>query len=211
MLDLTPFLSSCSISIVLFILSLFWYCLRGCNFAFLKDLRFCTSKHRNGGLRTGFKWSSGFDYHFYGIFISGEETFNKIMPRGGALHSLWDCRASQLCIGLYLLKFSQNFHAKLKFMFFLRNGLLSLRMHIYIYISFQFQNIVRVGLLHFNLKCSRLTPLAPKFTSGLIYDLPQNLLEKVLYIHLIIRFSILIFYMIFPQKCFNFFGFLKKK
>ena len=41
MLDLTPFLSPCTILILFFIFSLSWCCLRRCNFAFLIDLHFC--------------------------------------------------------------------------------------------------------------------------------------------------------------------------
>ena len=177
--------------------------MRRCNSAFLKYLQSCSSQQRSGRLRTGVKWSSGFD-NYYEIFILGGETFNKTMLRGGALHSLCDCRASQLCIGLHLLKFSQNFtfHAKLRFMFFFRNGLVLIPQRIYLrfIIPFKFQNIVRVCLLHFNLKCSNYTPLALMFTSGLSYNMPQNVLEKVTYLHLNIRFSVIIIYMFFLES-----------
>ena len=203
MLDLTPFLSPSTILILFFIFSLSWYCLRRCNFAFLIDLQSCISQQNSGRLRTGVKWSSGFDYCYITCF-SGEKTFNKTTHRGGAVHSLWDCRASQLRVGLYLI-FNQNFifHAKFRFVLFFRIGLMFMHnCRYYQFISpLNFQNIVRVFLLHFNLKCSRYIPLALMFTSGLSYVMPQNFLEKII---ITIRFSILIFYMIVPQKCLNF-------
>ena len=183
MLDLTPFLSPCTILILFFIFSLLWYCLRRCNFAFLTDLQLCISQQKSGRLRTGVKWSSGFDC-CYNIYFLGEETFIKTTPRGGALHSPWHCRASQLCVSLHLLILNQNitFHAKLRFMLFFRIGLMFMRICRYFHfiLPFNFQNIVRVFLLHFNLKWSRYTPLALMFTSGLSYIMPQNLLEKVI-------------------------------
>ena len=188
LLDLTPLLSLCTTLILFFIFRLYWFCLGRCNFAFLIELQSCISQQKSGRLRTGVKWSSGLDHCHITCFSEGvalnkttHPSLNKdftylltYLHRGGALHSLWECRAFQLWVDLHLI-YNQNL----------------------IY----FQNIVRMFLLHFNLKCSRYIPLALMFTSGLSYTMPQNVLEKII---ITIRFLILIFHLIIPQKCFIF-------
>ena len=186
LLVLTPLLSL-QITLILFLIfRLYWICIGRCNFAFLIELQSCISQQKSGRLRTGVKGISGLDlchiichichicHIFHTVCISEKKAFIQSTHRGGALLSLWECRAFQLWVDLLLI-YNQN--------------------------SIYFQIIVRMFLLHFNLRCSRYFPLALMFTSGLVYFMPQNVLEKII---LTKRFLILIFHLIIPQKCFIF-------
>ena len=106
MLGLTPLLSLRITLILFFIFRLSWFCLRRCNFVFLIELQSCISQQKSGRLRSGVKWSSGLD-HCHITCFSEEEALNKTTHRGGALHSIWDCRAFQLCVDLHLM-YNQN-------------------------------------------------------------------------------------------------------
>ena len=160
LLVLTPLLSLLITLILFLIFRLHWICVGRCNFALLIELQSCISQQKRGRLRTGVKGISGFDLchttchicHFiHTICISEKKAVIQSTHRGGALLNLWECRAFQLWVDLFLI-YNQN--------------------------PIYFQIIVRMFLLHFNLRCSRYFPLALMFTSGLVYIIPQMSWKK---------------------------------
>ena len=226
LLVLTPLLSLL-ITLILFLIFRL-ICVGRCNFALLIELQSCISQQKRGRLRTGVKGMSGFDichttchicYFIQNICISEKKAVIQSTHRGGALLNLWECRAFQLWVDLLTCHICHFLHVicisekKAVIQSTHRGGALlnlwecrAFQLWVDLFLIYNqkpiyFQIIVRMFLLHFNLRCSRYFPLALMFTSGLVYIIPQNVLETII---LTKRFLILIFNLIIPQKCFIF-------